>query len=90
MALPQHMVFFCKELLAQVSKKFPSSANTVLADFLFGRWLLKELCIEANKNGLISEFAVAGSLKINLGIIKAALTGLISSDDEFTKVMERL
>ena len=90
MALPQHMVFFCKELLSQVSEKFPSNANTVLADFLFGRWLLKDLCIEANKNGLLSEFAVTGALKINLGIVKAALTGLISSDDEFTKVMERL
>ena len=83
MAIPQHIVFFCKQLYAEVLQKFPERAHTVLAEFLFGRWLMRELCIDANKNGLITEFPLTGFLELNMLTVKDALTGLLSSEDDY-------
>ena len=71
-------------------EKFPERAETTVAEFLFGRWLMQELCVDSNKNGLISEFPLAGYLKQNLALVKDALTGLISSEVDYENVMEEL
>ena len=55
----------------------------MLAEFLFGRWLMRELCIDANKNGLITEFPLTGFLELNMLTVKDALTGLLSSEDDY-------
>ena len=55
----------------------------MLAEFLFGRWLMRELCIVANKNGLITEFPLTGFLELNMLTVKDALTGLLSSENDY-------
>ena len=75
---------------ANILQKFPQRADTAIAELLFGRWLLKALCIDSNKNGLVTEFPLVGFLKQNLAVVKDALTGLISSKDDFEIVMSDL
>ena len=52
--------------------------------------MLKALCIDANKNGLVTEFPLVGYLKQNLLVVKDALTGLISSKEDFEIMMRDL
>jgi len=58
-------------------------ADTVVGEFLFDRWLLKELCEDSNKNGLVTNVPIRSALKRNLCIVKDALSALISSFHDY-------
>ena len=58
-------------------------ADSVVAEFLFNRWLIKALCEDGHKNGLITTIPIAGELKSNLSIIRDALTALISAEPDY-------
>ena len=45
---------------------------------------------EANKNGLVASTAVQGCLLRNLSLIQDALTGLISSQEDYVLIMREL
>lgn len=90
MAIPKHIINFCRQVYRHAAQKFPERAETIIAEFLFGRWLMRELCVDANKNGLISEFPLVGYLRKNLDLVKEALTGLISSEVDYEYTMSEL
>ena len=61
-AIPPHVVFFCQNLHGLIAEKFPENADSVVADFLFDRWIMKEVCEDGNKNGLIATQPITGAL----------------------------
>ena len=54
-----------------------------MGEFLFDRWLLKEFCLDGNKNGLVTNVPIKGALQRNLCIVRNALSALISSQDDY-------
>ena len=61
-----------------------------MAEFLFERWILKELCTDGNKNGLVTNLPIQGELKRNLSLIKDALTALISDTEDYEIIISDL
>lgn len=77
------MTHFCQELHKQVTVKFPSYADSVVSEFLFDRWLLKALCDDGNKTGLVTSVFISDNLSRNLQLVRDALSSLIASTAEF-------
>ena len=75
-----------------MSSKFDQRAETVTAEFLFSKWLTRALAspTEANRNGLVASAAVQGNLQRNLSLVQDALTGLISSQEDYVRTMREL
>ena len=71
-------------------ESFPLRGDTAIAEFLFDGWILKALCNDANKTGLVTNVALNGALRQNLSLVKDALTALISSKEDFEIVMQEL
>ena len=86
-AIPPHIIFFCQHLHSLIEDKFPQCADTVVADFLFNRWILKALCEDGNKNGLITSLPISGILQTNLSLVQMALTALISTDSDYQNII---
>ena len=61
-AIPTHFVFFCQNLHKEVKKKFEIHADTIVAEFLFSKWLFKALEHDANKLGLVTNQPIKGFL----------------------------
>ena len=87
-AIPSHILFFCQTLHSLAKEKFEMRADSVVAEFLFDRWLIKALCEDGNKNGLITTIPIAGALKNNLSMVREALTALISAETDYEIVIE--
>ena len=51
---------------------------------------MREISINANKNGLVSEISMTGHILKNMLIVKDALTGLLSSEDDFLVVLGQM
>ena len=81
--IPMAIKHFCQELFKSVDLKFPMRSEGIISEFLFDRWLLKALCDDGNKSGLITTEFVSGSLSKNLLLVKDAISSLVSSDAEF-------
>ena len=81
--IPKQITFFCRELFKQVSLKFPERSESIISEFLFDRWLLKALCDEGNKNGLVKNSFLVDDLHKNLSLVKDALSSLVSTRLEF-------
>ena len=86
-AIPQHIIFFCKQLYGKVVDKFPARADTVIGEFLFDKWILKALCEDANHIGLVTDLPITGVLMQNLSLVRDSLTALISSSDDYEIVV---
>jgi len=54
-AIPKAIVNFCQVLNQKLKAKFGKRGEGVIAEFLFDRWLLKALCDDGNKTGLVTE-----------------------------------
>lgn len=78
--IPLQIKTFCQILSRAIHGKFPHSTEQVVSKFVFDRWLLRELCDEGNKNGLITEQFISEDLFNNLQLLKEALCILNSSD----------
>ena len=76
------MIFFFQNLHKIVGDKFKTDADSVVADFIFGKWIMKSLHHDGNKNGLITSVPVTGQLQSNLVLAGEALKALISNDLE--------
>ena len=76
------MIFFFQNLHKIVGDKFENYADSVVADFIFGKWIMKSLHNDGNKNGLITSVPVTGQLQSNLALAGEALKALISNDFE--------
>ena len=59
--IPKQLKFFCQELYRELHSKFPMHSGSLIAEFLFDRWILKALCTDANKNGLITNAFIKNS-----------------------------
>lgn len=81
--IPRHMTHFCVELFKEVKAKFPDRSDSIVAEFLFDRWLLRALCDRGNQSGLIKNAFVINSLRQNLRLVKDAISSLLSSQVEF-------
>lgn len=82
--IPVQIKRFCCELYKAVRRRFALQADCVIAEFIFDRWILKALCQDANKNGLITEtFLNERNLATNLQLLKDAFSSMLSSQQEF-------
>ena len=72
------------------SERFAERADSVIAEYIFDKWLMKALCKDGNKNGLITSLPITGALQNNLSMIQEALTALISSDSDYQVVAGEL
>lgn len=66
------------------------TSETIVAEFLFGKWLLKALYKDGNKLGLVTDQPIRGVLQNNLEIVKEVLTALISSDVDYEIFMSSM
>ena len=62
-----------------------SHSSSVIAEFMFDRWILKALCQDANHNGLIRDQLLSQNsfLKSNLTLIRDCLASIVASEQEF-------
>ena len=67
-----------------MNQKFPVDRENVVSTFLFNKWILKQLCVEGNKNGLILDNFIASSLKNNFKQFRKVFSYLVASENKFS------
>ena len=56
---------------------------SIVAEFLVDKWLIKQLCEGANKNGLVTDMFINDVVEQNLRHGSDAFSTLLASDEEF-------